>query len=244
MTAIADLVRARTEHDIWRGQRAAYVTGETGPLALVLTRWGRPGAEPVTDEEARVGQAEDAILTRVQRSSIDGEGIEHGFRIWNTSSPATQAFERIACYDYDAGLVLDATFERVDEPRLVPVEHISDGGRTRQTPLSGDLVFQREGVEYRLWAFDLGEHLHVIFADTTTGTESYAPGRFLFVPRPADIAAGDRVRVTLDLNRAFIPPCGFSTQMNCPLPPAQNRLGFAVRGGERTVLYRDGFTLG
>ena len=61
-------------------------------------------------------------------------------------------------------------------------------------------------------------------------------GRFLIVPR----APGDD-RVELDFNRAFVPPCGFSGQYNCPMPPRQNRFGLAVEAGEKLPLFRDGF---
>jgi uncharacterized protein (DUF1684 family) len=38
--------------------------------------------------------------------------------------------------------------------------------------------------------------------------------------------------ITLDFNRAFTPPCGFSAHAICPLPPRQNILPFAVTAGE------------
>ena len=44
-------------------------------------------------------------------------------------------------------------------------------------------------------------------------------------------------------NLATVPPCGFSNQMNCPLPPLQNRLPFPLRAGEKRVRYAEGFTL-
>jgi uncharacterized protein len=39
--------------------------------------------------------------------------------------------------------------------------------------------------------------------------------------------------VELDFNRAFLPPCAFGAGYLCPIPPAQNRLPFAVDAGER-----------
>ncbi|MCW2642269.1 MAG: uncharacterized protein JWP76_4575 [Dactylosporangium sp.] len=52
--------------------------------------------------------------------------------------------------------------------------------------------------------------------------------RFLFVPLPSE--AGP---VTLDFNRAQLPPCAFSDAFICPLPPRQNILPFAVEAGEQ-----------
>lgn len=49
--------------------------------------------------------------------------------------------------------------------------------------------------------------------------------------------------VTLDFNRAFVPPCGFSVQYNCPLPPPQNRLHLPVPAGEKLPVFLDGHTI-
>ena len=71
--------------------------------------------------------------------------------------------------------------------------------------------------------------LFLVFADATTGTQSKPPGRFLVVPRPPDGEAGE---VEIDFNRAYLPPCAFSDEFNCPLPPPAHRLAVAVTAGE------------
>jgi uncharacterized protein (DUF1684 family) len=63
------------------------------------------------------------------------------------------------------------------------------------------------------------------------------------VHRPDGTGFGDAGPVSLDFNRAFVPPCGFSVQYNCPLPPAQNRFGVAIEAGERQVVFSDGFDI-
>lgn len=71
-----------------------------------------------------------------------------------------------------------------------------------------------------------------MFADGTSGRETYGAGRFLAAPLPVD------GRVRLDFNRAYSPPCAFTTFATCPLPPDQNRLALRVLAGElkpRTV---------
>jgi uncharacterized protein (DUF1684 family) len=97
----------------------------------------------------------------------------------------------------------------------------------------GAIVFSRDGRDWRLdtlleAAGD--DHLFVMFADGTSGHETYGAGRFLHVPLPA----GPTVRV--DFNEAYNPPCAFTGFATCPLPPPQNRLELAVRAGE--VRYR------
>ena len=239
-----------TEYDEWIERRRRSVTGPKGALSLVLTHWSPAGAPPVDDATARAGHAVDAVLTRLHRTDIDTGLPQEGYRIWQQDSPAQQAFEEIEHYDHDPAWIVQGRFELVDEQRVVPFEHIKDAGATRSLPVSGDLVFEHDGVEYRLNAFDSGsgEHpeLQLVFGDRTNGVESYGAGRFLFLELPAaasDLSAGDSIPITIDFNRAIVPPCGFSNQMNCPLPPAQNRLPFALRAGEKRVRYADGFSL-
>ncbi|HXR43455.1 MAG TPA: DUF1684 domain-containing protein, partial [Pseudolysinimonas sp.] len=90
---------------------------------------------------------------------------------------------------------------------------------------------------YDLIAFKSGRALQIVFADATSGESTYSVGRFLFVaPNPDGT-------ITLDFNRAILPPCAFSYAFNCPLPPKQNRFPVAVTAGEKNVLAKDGTLL-
>ncbi|WP_243728506.1 DUF1684 domain-containing protein [Microbacterium sp. BK668] len=241
---------AGTRHEEWIAARRSYVTAPQGPLSLVLTSWSPAGAPPVDEVEAREGHPDDAVFTRLRRDDLETGLPQEGYRIWRQDSPAQQAFEGIEYYDYDPSWILEGRFELVDEERVIPFEHIKDAGATRGLPVSGDLVFEVDGTEYRLNAFDTDHggtwKLQLVFGDRTNGVESYGAGRFLFLEHPgADraLAPGDSIPITIDFNRAIVPPCGFSNQMNCPLPPLQNRLPFALRAGEKRVRYADGFSL-
>ena len=95
----------------------------------------------------------------------------------------------------------------------------------------GALVFERDGKEWRLDAVledPEAENLFIMFADGTSGHETYGGGRFMTAPLPS----GGHVR--LDFNRAYNPPCAFNNFATCPLPPPQNKLPLAVTAGERT----------
>ena len=39
--------------------------------------------------------------------------------------------------------------------------------------------------------------------------------------------------ITLDFNRAVLPPCAFSYAFNCPMPPKQNRFPVPIQAGEK-----------
>lgn len=236
-------------HFEWAQARHDTVTGPLGALALVVQAWSSPGDPAVEEADAREGHPADATFARLQRPHVETGGVEEGYRIWRSDAPARQAFEAIEAYDHDPAWVVEGRFEIVDEERAIPFEHLLDGGATRALPVSGDLVFTHQGEEVRLAAFDAFyggvSTLHLVFADQTNGAESYGTGRFLLLERPATaaLAEGGSVALTIDFNRAVIPPCGFSNQMNCPLPPLQNRLPFPVRAGERKVRYVKGFSL-
>ncbi len=68
----------------------------------------------------------------------------------------------------------------------------------------------------------------------TSNVDTYGVGRFLYLAPNADGT------ITLDFNRAVLPPCAFSYNFNCPLPPKQNRFAVRIEAGETNVLKKDG----
>ncbi|GAA4773284.1 DUF1684 domain-containing protein [Microbacterium gilvum] len=223
------------EHTRWQAERRDAVTSATGNLALVETRW--TGALPDLEAE-RAAPPATVQVTRVQRTDLDTGEPEHGLRFWDADSPAIRAFDRIDTYAYDPAWVLEGRFTPVDGDRTVPFEHIRDNGGTRDLVVPGDIRLELDGREYTLAAFDDGGTLLLVFADETNGAETYGSGRFLFVRLRDDAGS-----VVLDFNRAFVPPCGFSAQYNCPLPPVSNRFPLPIRAGEKNVVFRDGFDI-
>jgi uncharacterized protein (DUF1684 family) len=224
------------------------VTGATGNLALVETRWLPAGADPAEEFARATADAPASVtVTALTRSNLDTGEPEHGLRFWDSQSPAIQAFETITAFDYDPEWVVEAQFTPVSGDRTVPFEHIRDNGGSRELVVPGDITFTRDGVDYTLSAFDDDGTLLLVFGDATNrldgDTSTYASGRFLFVHRADGAGFGDAGPVTLDFNRAFVPPCGFSVQYNCPMPPAQNRFAQSVEAGERNVVFADGFDI-
>ena len=228
------------DHARWQASRHAAVTSATGNLALVETRWT---GEPADLAAARDAAPASVEVTPVRRADIANGGTEHGLRVWDAASPAIRAFERIDTYEHDPSWVVSGRFVPVAEDRTVPFEHIRDNGGTRDLVVPGDILVTVSGREYTLAAFDDGGKLLLVFADETNGTETYGAGRFLHVRREAGATPGEPGPVVLDFNRAFVPPCGFSAQYNCPLPPAANRFPLPIRAGEKRVVFRDGFDI-
>lgn len=227
---------ARAGYPEWRAARLEGVAGPTGNLALIETRWLEPGDE-TTAQDALEGLPSTVTATELTRRDLDTGEPQRGIRLWDAQSPAIRAYETITAFPFDPEWVIEATFTPVSDDRTIPFEHLRDNGATRDLVVPGDITFTRGGVEHTLSAFDDDGTLLLVFGDTTNGTDgpdgTYASGRFLFVERVGD-------RAVLDFNRAFVPPCGFSDQYNCPLPPRNNRFDFAVTAGEKHVVLRDG----
>jgi uncharacterized protein (DUF1684 family) len=89
-------------------------------------------------------------------------------------------------------------------------------------------VFEFDGKDYRFDVLEGGkEEYFIIFGDATSGKETYAGGRFIYVKHQD--ANG---KVILDFNIAYNPPCVFTPYATCPLPPAQNVLPIEIKAGE------------
>lgn len=233
-SASVDIIeRAREGWEAWRSSRLRSVASPTGNLALIETRWLSAG-DDTTPQEALAGHPDTVTATELTRRSLETGEIERGIRLWDAASPAIRAFETIDVFPFDPSWVIEATFTPVSDARTIPFEHIRDNGLTRELVVPGDIAFERDGVDYTLSAFDDDGTLLLVFGDPTNGVDgddgTYASGRFLFVERDGD-------RVVLDFNRAFVPPCGFSDQYNCPLPPRNNRFPVPVTAGEKRVAF-------
>lgn len=164
--------------------------------------------------------------------SLDGNDYE--LRIYDANATNRSRFAGIDVWDEDQRWRLTGHFDAYTAPEQVPwpFTRAIDSGHTKSVP--GTLNLTVGDVDYELLTFLDGPALVLVFADGTTGTESYAPGRFLRIPAPDEHGT-----VEVDLNRAFIPPCGFSDFYSCPLPPASNRIAVPVRAGEKKVLWSD-----
>ena len=105
-------------------------------------------------------------------------------------------------------------------------------GAQREMRRVGTLEFTLKGQPLKLSAFvEVGapnvDHLFVPFSDKTSGTETYAAGRYLDLDRNA---TGVYI---VDFNRAYHPYCYYNPTFDCPYPPAENRLALPIHAGER-----------
>jgi uncharacterized protein (DUF1684 family) len=83
------------------------------------------------------------------------------------------------------------------------------------------------------WLEGYGGGVFLPFADATRGDETYGAGRYLLdTVKGADLGMEDG-RLVLDFNFAYNPSCAYDDSWACPLAPPANRMGVALRAGER-----------
>ena len=161
-------------------------------------------------------------------------GSLHLLAIYDAESESIRGFKEISTYPYHPDWIIKAAFVTEERARKVAFAHKSDQtGTVRYHESPGDIRFTINGASYLVSPFVSDGSLIVVFGDQTNGKDTYGMGRMVLV----SIASEDRV--TLDFNRAFLPPCAFSYHFNCPLPPQQNRLPFEVTAGEKQVVSRE-----
>ena len=168
---------------------------------------------------------------------IASEAGNYALRVWDANSEEIQKFGSIDAFPYNPDWVVTAKFTEIPGGKTVGFEHLKDDGNTRDEVVPGEITFTKDGVDYDLAAFKSGRALQLVFADATSGDSTYSVGRFPFVaPRPDG-------SITLDFNLAVLPPCAFSYNFNCPMPPKQNRFAVPIEAGEKNVLQKDGSLL-
>jgi len=73
------------------------------------------------------------------------------------------------------------------------------------------------------------DYLFLPFKDNTNGETTYGGGRYLNMSK-ADTEDG---KITIDFNKAYNPWCAYSDGFNCPIPPLDNKLPYAIEAGEK-----------
>ena len=186
------------------------------------------GGKPVTSSKLAT-DAEDntTMLTHgtVTFYAIDRDG-RYGLRVRDTAADARLHFKGLQYFPTDAAWRFEARFEPYAPMKQVSIINIL--GMEETMPSPGALVFEKDGKKYRLDAMleDGETDYFIMFADQTSGKQTYGAGRFMYVKPPQN------GKTILDFNKSYNPPCAFSPYATCPLPPPQNRLPLAVTAGE------------
>jgi uncharacterized protein (DUF1684 family) len=225
------------------GRWAPLPKGESG-LRVIAGASDRILVDGVlVDGEAVVRGKDDAAPSEIVFSDtvtgfvIAGDDGLYALRVWDANSEGIREFGSIDAYPYNPEWVITAAFTEHPEDTTMGFEHLKDNGKTKEQVIPGEITFTKDGVDYNLAAFKSGRALQLVFADATSGVDTYSVGRFLFVAPKSDGT------IILDFNLAVLPPCAFSYSFNCPMPPRQNRFAAPIEAGEKNVLKKNGTLL-
>lgn len=189
-----------------------------------VTSEGEPVSEMNLKEDI---SGEPTILTTGKfRWYIIKRGERYGIRLRDLQAPILKEFKGIERYPTNSDWKFDARFEAYDPPKKIMIPTIL--GTTEEDQSPGVLVFSKNGNEYRLDALESRTGYFIIFADETSGEETYGAGRFLYTGMQDSSGI-----VALDFNKAYNPPCVFTRFATCPLPPKQNYLHLRITAGEK-----------
>jgi len=156
-------------------------------------------------------------------------GGKYGIRLRDLKANLLEDFEGIERFPVDEDWKLNAKFEKYDSPKIIMIPNVLGNVEERLSP--GRIIFNIEGKEYILSPTSAGERLSIIFADLTSGEETYGAGRFLYIDGP-----DSNNIVILDFNKAYNPPCVFTKYATCPLPPDDNKLRVRITAGEKNYV--------
>jgi len=153
-------------------------------------------------------------------------GERYGIRLRDTEALILKEFKGINLYPINEDWRIEATFDPYDPPKPILIPNIL--GTTEEDKSPGALSFTKDGTSFKLDAIESRNGFFIIFADETSGKETYGAGRFLYTDKP-----DSNNKVILDFNIAYNPPCVFTKYATCPLPPKQNYLHLKITAGEK-----------
>ncbi len=136
-------------------------------------------------------------------------------------------FSGLNYFGVDPAFKFAAQFEENSFKTKASIQSSKNKGRNYL--YAGDLVFKRGNKAYRLKSYlqtDTSKTLFIPFTDSTTSHQTYYSGRFL------DIHL-DSLPLEIDFNKAYNPYCAYNKAYDCPIPPRENHLDFAVLAGEQ-----------
>jgi uncharacterized protein (DUF1684 family) len=208
------------------------VTLEKGKTTVVLDAKSRAKIEGSGAVSGELLDDSHDNVTRVVFGSenfvvIDRSG-KKALRVKDSEAPTRTHFLGLDYFDIDPSWRVEATWVPFDPPRQLEVPTII--GTVEKYPVPGKAVFQHEGKTIELWPVievPGDKELFLIFADRTSGKETYGAARFLYAPMPKD------GKIVLDFNLAYNPPCAFTPYATCPLAPPENKIDARVTAGEK-----------
>ena len=139
-------------------------------------------------------------------------------------------FSGLNYYPVDVAYRTRGKLERFADPETIEV--LTSAGTFDPYTRYGLISFRVAGTGLTLEAWKpinivVSNRLFVVFADLTSGDETYGGGRYL------DLFLDSDDTVMVDFNLAYNPYCVYNPEFVCPVTPLENRLSVAIRSGEK-----------
>ena len=197
--------------DLLPGQGVLVDGREVDRAALVDD--ASPGRTPT---EVRFGSAHFFMISRDGRKAL---------RVKDENAETRTGFLGLDYFPVDPSWRVVADWVPFDPPMDLEIGTVI--GTIDKEKVPGKAVFVREGQAFELYPIqEEPTTLFFIFADRTSGKETYGAARFIDTPLPTD------GKLVIDFNEARNPPCVFTPYGTCALAPFENRLEARVTAGE------------
>lgn len=186
---------------------------------------GVAGTRALLRDDSQANPATVAFGT-VNFIAVD-RGGRKGLRVRDGEAETRTQFAGIERFPVDESWRIVADWLPLDPPFQLATGTVI--GTIENYPAPGRAEFDRDGKRFQLYPVleTPGDtQLFLIFADATSGKETYGAARFLYADMPRD------GKIVLDFNKAYNPPCAFTPYATCPLAPPENRLDLRVTAGE------------
>lgn len=158
-------------------------------------------------------------------------GEKYGIRLKDSESSLLKSFSGIERFPVQSDWRIPGRLNEYDPPKEVVIPDVLGNSTVEESPAA--IIFTKDDEEYSLDLLPSRSGYFVIFADETSGEETYGAGRFLVVEKEDSTGS-----IFIDFNKAYNPPCAFTKYATCPLPPKQNMLNLRVTAGEK--IFGDG----
>ena len=182
---------------------------------------------------SRVRETELSPEMRWQRFHADQDNLFKSHPQTALTPDQVADFTSLNYFPYNPAYRFKLPGEMLSEREVVKI-NLQDDGPTRLKPF-GRVSFELAGQLVSLtlfWIMGYGGGIFLPFKDLTSGTETYAGGRYLLDTIKGVDLGWEVDRLVVDFNFAYNPSCAYNSRWHCPLPPAENQLSVPIPVGE------------
>lgn len=186
---------------------------------------GKPIREMALKPDSAEGGPDRVILGDLSLF-VHASGRRQAIRLRDKNSAIRREFMGCRWFPIDQSYRVEGRLMPYDAQKRVELPNILGDIEEFKSP--GLVVFTLHGREIKMEpVLSSRGRYWFIFRDQTSGKETYGAARFVYADAP-----GSDLKVVIDFNRAYNPPCTFNPHTTCPLPSPQNRLPISIKAGE------------